>query len=110
MSPLACLARIRRAWVHSPCFVKMTETSTYDYFFSVQELGDLLDVPCSEIRAILQPKYRAGHPEFLRSFGITSRVFGGYLRFCLLGQGSLVSLGEGDCIDLINAEPNAMYW
>jgi hypothetical protein len=104
------LTLIRRAWIHNPCFLKIIATSTYDYYFSVEELGKYLDVPISEIRPILFPKHRAGHPEFLRSFGVTSRMFDSLKRFCLLGQGSLVSLGEEDCINLINAEPNPKYW
>ena len=93
----------------------MIETSTYDYYFSVEELVNFLDMPYSEIRAILQPKYRVAHACFLRTFGITSRKFGGCLMYCLLGEGSLgegslVTLGEDHCTDLINAKPNPMYW
>ena len=89
----------------------MIETSTYDYYFSVEELVNFLDMPYSEIRAILQPKYRSGYACFLRTwFGITSRKFGGYLTYCLLEEGSLETLGEDHCTDLINAEPDPMYW
>ena len=82
----------------------------YDYNYSVEEPGNLLDVSCSEIRAILQPKYRTGHAFLLRTFGITTRKFVGYSMYCLLGEGSFVALGEDHGTDLINAEFNPMYW
>ena len=110
MSPFACLTLVRGEWIQSLCFLKMIETSTYDYYFSVEELGYLLGMPCSEIRAILQPKYRTGHACFLRTFGIKTRKFDGYPMYCLLVEGSLVALGGDHCTDLINAEPNPKYW